>query len=72
MTIASTGLLAGATRDAVTAAIHADQDRAVRARRHVPRLGCARPPALHLIRFEDGSAQLRCGSDLLARISSPG
>jgi hypothetical protein len=37
-----------------------------------PRLSCARPAALKLARFEDGSAQLRCGSRLLARISSPG
>jgi len=36
------------------------------------RLECATPRALHLRRFEDGSAQLRCGGQLLARISSPG
>jgi hypothetical protein len=75
MTIAFTGLLAGAMSDSVTAAIPAARsgpDRAVLARRHIPRLGCAQPPALHLLRFEDGSAQLRCGRDLLVRISSPG
>lgn len=37
-----------------------------------PRLSCARPDLLKLERFEDGSAQLRCGSHLLVRISSPG
>ena len=35
-------------------------------------LQCARPSALHLLRFEDGSAQLKCGARVLARISIPG
>ncbi len=35
-------------------------------------LSCARAAALRLQRFEDGSAQLRCGPRLLARVSSPG
>lgn len=35
-------------------------------------LQCARPSALHLVRFEDGSAQLKCGARVLARISVPG
>jgi hypothetical protein len=34
-------------------------------------LQCARPSALHLLRFEDGSAQLKCGARVLARISIP-
>jgi hypothetical protein len=38
----------------------------------VPRLSCAHPASLHLVRFEDGSAQLRCGPRLLVRVSSPG
>ena len=33
---------------------------------------CARPSALHLVRFEDGSAQLKCGIRVLTRISIPG
>lgn len=37
-----------------------------------PRLECARPSLIHLLRFEDGSAQLLCGRRLLVRISSPG
>jgi hypothetical protein len=35
-------------------------------------LECSRPASLRLLRFEDGSAQLRCGDALLARISAPG
>jgi hypothetical protein len=38
----------------------------------VPRVHCGRPEALHLRRFEDGSAQLRCGRRLLARVAVPG
>jgi hypothetical protein len=38
----------------------------------VPRLECRRPPELHLIRFEDGSARLKCGQRLLIRVSVPG
>ena len=38
----------------------------------VPRLDCAHPASLRLVRFEDGSAQLRCGRRLLVRVSSPG
>lgn len=37
-----------------------------------PRLLCARPGALRLRRFEDGSAQLLCGGRLLARVAVPG
>jgi hypothetical protein len=33
---------------------------------------CERPATLRLIRFEDGSAQLRCGRRLLVRVSVPG
>lgn len=33
---------------------------------------CAHPSALHLVRFEDGSAQLKCGARVLTRISIPG
>jgi hypothetical protein len=33
---------------------------------------CARPSALHLLRFEDGSAQLKCGTRVLTRVSFPG
>ena len=33
---------------------------------------CARPSALHLLRFEDGSAQLKCGTRVLTRVSIPG
>jgi hypothetical protein len=33
---------------------------------------CARPSALHLLRFEDGSAQLKCGKRVLTRVSIPG
>jgi hypothetical protein len=36
------------------------------------RLECAAARILRLHRFEDGSAQLFCGSRLLVRISSPG
>ncbi len=32
---------------------------------------CSRPPTLRLIRFEDGSAQLRCGRRILVRVSVP-
>lgn len=57
MTVATAGLLA-------TGARASDQA--------VPRLDCARPSSLRLVRFEDGSAQLRCGPRLLVRVSSPG
>lgn len=41
--------------------------------RHRPaRVFCARPGALHLHRFEDGSAQLLCGRRLLVRVNVPG
>jgi hypothetical protein len=33
---------------------------------------CARPSTLHLLRFEDGSAQLKCGTRVLTRVSIPG
>jgi hypothetical protein len=33
---------------------------------------CEHPARLRLIRFEDGSALLRCGSRILVRISVPG
>jgi hypothetical protein len=33
---------------------------------------CGFPHALHLDRFEDGSAQVRCRGRLLVRISVPG
>lgn len=33
---------------------------------------CAHPSALRLLRFEDGSAQLRCGDQILVRVSVPG
>jgi hypothetical protein len=33
---------------------------------------CARPSTLHLLRLEDGSAQLKCGVRVLARVSVPG
>jgi hypothetical protein len=33
---------------------------------------CARPATLHLARFEDGSAQLRCASHILVRVVVPG
>lgn len=33
---------------------------------------CDRPPALRLIRFEDGSARLQCGRRLLVRVAVPG
>jgi len=36
------------------------------------RVSCAQPPRLRLVRFEDGSAQLRCGGRILVRISVPG
>lgn len=36
------------------------------------RVHCPKPPALHLIRFEDGSAQLKCASHILVRVSVPG
>jgi hypothetical protein len=35
-------------------------------------LSCVDPILLRIQRFEDGSAKLRCGDRLLARISSPG
>jgi hypothetical protein len=35
-------------------------------------VGCGRPEALRLRRFEDGSGQLRCGRRLLVRVSVPG
>jgi hypothetical protein len=37
-----------------------------------PRVSCARPLTLHLRRFEDGSAQLRCGGRILVRVTVPG
>ncbi len=36
------------------------------------RMHCGRPEVLRLVRFEDGSAQLRCGRRLLVRVSVPG
>jgi hypothetical protein len=33
---------------------------------------CARPSALRLVRFEDGSAQLKCAARVLVRVSVPG
>lgn len=38
----------------------------------IPRLSCDRPVSLRLLRFEDGSALLRCAARSLARISAPG
>ncbi|HEY8081986.1 MAG TPA: hypothetical protein VIE64_00340 [Solirubrobacterales bacterium] len=32
---------------------------------------CEHPATLRLIRFEDGSAQLRCGRRILVRVSIP-
>lgn len=46
-----------------------------RPRSAVPRsfgVRCERPPKLKLVRFEDGSAQLRCGRRILVRVSVPG
>jgi hypothetical protein len=42
------------------------------ASRSAPVVGCKRPSSLRLIRFEDGSAQLRCGRRILVRVSTPG
>jgi hypothetical protein len=36
-----------------------------------PRVVCAHPATLRLLRFEDGSAQLRCAGRVLVRVSSP-
>lgn len=33
---------------------------------------CAHPRALRLVRFEDGSAQLKCAEQILVRVSIPG
>jgi hypothetical protein len=38
----------------------------------VTHAACAKPQALHLVRFEDGSAQLRCAQRILLRVSVPG
>ncbi len=35
------------------------------------RVECAKPPRLHLRRFEDGSARLECGGRVLVRVSVP-
>ncbi len=35
-------------------------------------VSCGHPAQLRLIRFEDGSALLRCGDRILVRISVPG
>lgn len=37
-----------------------------------PRIECARPLELRLVRFGDGSARLACGRRLLVRVSVPG
>jgi len=37
-----------------------------------PRVECRQPRTLHLRRFEDGSAQLRCAGRILVRVSVPG
>lgn len=37
-----------------------------------PRVRCPRSRALRLRRFEDGSAQLRCGRRVLVRVAVPG
>jgi hypothetical protein len=46
--------------------------RGTRAVRGPVRVRCDRPRKLRLVRFEDGSAQLRCGREILARVSVPG
>jgi hypothetical protein len=44
----------------------------VKAQPNTLRVHCPRPSALHLTRFEDGSAQLKCASHILVRVSVPG
>lgn len=39
---------------------------------HAPRVECSNPRTLHLTRFEDNSAQLRCAHRILVRVSVPG
>ena len=36
------------------------------------RTECGRPRGLRLVRFEDGSAQLRCAGRILVRVAVPG
>lgn len=36
-----------------------------------PRVHCEKPGALRLLRFEDGSAQLRCAARVLVRVAVP-
>lgn len=36
------------------------------------RTECERPGSLRLVRFEDGSAQLRCAGRILMRVAVPG
>jgi hypothetical protein len=40
--------------------------------RRPPGARCQKPRALRLVRFEDGSAQLRCGPRILFRVTVPG
>lgn len=47
-------------------------ERRIEATRSQADAHCARPSALHLLRFEDGSAQLKCGARVLTRVSIPG
>jgi hypothetical protein len=37
-----------------------------------PRVSCFDPPALRLVRYEDGSARLLCGEAILVSVSVPG
>jgi hypothetical protein len=52
-----------------TGVIH--HDRSSVPPRPIPRALCDRPPALRLVRFEDGSARVECGRRLLLRIAVP-
>ncbi len=36
------------------------------------RMHCGEPQSLHLTRYEDGSAQLKCAGRVLVRVSVPG
>jgi hypothetical protein len=37
----------------------------------VPRVECDQPDALRLVRYEDGSAHLKCGDREIARVGVP-